>query len=82
MNRGKLRFCAVLLAATLPFSSVQAQEMTLQSCQYLQDEIDRYTKLRKRGGSSQEMEYWRQQRNVLKDKFAKHKCSVWGRKLD
>ena len=53
----------------------------LETCQCWHQRIEHYTRLRRAGGSSAQMERWRQARNTYEAKFRDARCHRWGRKL-
>jgi hypothetical protein len=77
-----IRALAIGVLCSLLSQAIQAEECSLQSCKWLKQEIERYDQLRKRGGSAQEMERWRQSRDDLKRDFKDGKCKRWSDQLD
>ncbi len=79
----KLRFLASSLA--LFFAAIAthstAQEVSLSDCQEWQNQIDYYSALRKKGGSVQQMEFWKQARREYEEKFDKNGCRKYGREV-
>jgi len=71
-----------IFTAILCASVANAQELPLEQCQNLADRIEDYDLLRKRGGTAEEMERWRQSREKLKKKFRDNDCRKWGKELD
>jgi len=53
----------------------------LETCQRWHQRIEHYTRLRRAGGSSTQMERWRQARKGYEEKFRDARCHRWGRKL-
>lgn len=84
VNIQRMTMMAVAVGMLCSFlsQSIQAEERSLQSCKWLQQEIEKYDQLRKRGGSAQEMERWRQSRDDLKRDFKDGDCKRWGDQLD
>ena len=62
-------------------SPLHAQELSLSECQSIKDDISRYDRLRKKGGSARQMEKWKQSRQELKSRFSKFHCKKYGKKL-
>ena len=48
---------------------------TLKECQKIKDRIDRYTNLRRYGGTSRQMDQWQKKRNYYKDKYTEKDCT-------
>jgi hypothetical protein len=56
-------------------------EADLETCQRWHERIAHYTRLRRGGGSSAQMERWRQARKGYEEKFRDARCHRWGQKL-
>tara|TARA_B100001540_G_scaffold296839_1_gene298888 strand:- start:8381 stop:8629 length:249 start_codon:yes stop_codon:yes gene_type:complete len=69
---------ALALAAASPAS---AQEASLQQCQSLKERIERYTALRRKGGSASRMEGWKKQLRKAEARFRELDCRAYGREL-
>jgi hypothetical protein len=78
------KLITILFLSTLPIKVLAQNDDTwsLTRCQQIQKQIDYYTDLRKRGGSAQEMEHWKQQREKYKDDFDQGNCKKWGKQLN
>lgn len=72
-------FLSLLL--TLPASQSYAKPGSLKQCQRVQDRIERYTHLRRAGGSAKKMASWQKKRNHYKDLYSKYHCSRFRNKL-
>jgi len=73
-------FCLAGLLLLLANLAI-AQSASLEQCQYLQEQIDYYTKVRRSGGSALQMERWRQQRAEYEDEFRVNRCLKYGKRL-
>ena len=59
-----------------------AQQTSLQHCQKLKDGIDRYTQLRKSGGSGDQMDAWKRSRRDLEKQFRGLRCKYYRTQLE
>ncbi len=67
---------------TVSPAPVEAREQaSLETCIALTKKIERYTRLRRGGGTAQQMERWRDARRGYEDKFTNLRCRRFGRKL-
>lgn len=67
-----------LLFALLFISvNANAQDGSLQTCQSLKDNIDRYQSLRRKGGSARQMEGWKKYKKDNEKKFNRLNCKKW-----
>jgi hypothetical protein len=82
IQKSMMRSVAVGVLCSFMSQYAQAEERSLQSCKWLKQEIEKYDQLRKRGGSAQEMERWRQTRDDLKRDFKGGDCKRWADQLD
>ena len=64
----------VLAVLALHIPAALAQDKSLQECQRLQQKIERLSQQRKRGGSSAQMDSWRQARRAVEQKFDDGDC--------
>ncbi len=78
MLKRTIALAALLISHNAP---VAAQEVSLAQCQQWQDKIDKYTELRREGGSSSQMDSWRKKRREYNDKFYKADCRKYGGKI-
>ena len=58
-----------------------AQEASLAQCQALKDRVERYTALRRKGGSGSRMESWRKQLREAEATFGERGCRAYRREL-
>jgi len=58
-----------------------AEEASLAQCQALKDRVDRYTALRRHGGTASQMEGWKQQLRRAEAKFREKECRAYWREL-
>jgi hypothetical protein len=70
-----------LLLAPGMASPVGAQEASLAQCQALKDRIDRYTALRRHGGTASQMEGWKKQLRRAEATFREKECRAYRREL-
>lgn len=70
-----------ILISSSMFAYAYKSQASLSQCQYLKDQVDYYTELRRKGGSARRMEYWRDQRREYQEEYDKLKCHFWRRKL-
>ncbi|MHA7816033.1 MAG: hypothetical protein ACX93N_06120 [Pseudohaliea sp.] len=76
-------FILLALAAAVaraPATALEA-EADLATCKRWHQRIERYTRLRRGGGSAVQMERWRQARAAYEAKFRAARCHRWGRQL-
>jgi len=62
-------------------TAAPARDDLLQRCITLNKTIERYTKLRRGGGSAAQMERWRASRQRARDEFQALRCHKLGRQL-
>lgn len=75
-----IALCILTLAAV--FSPIAtSQNLPLERCKYLQERIDYYTKLRKRGGAASQMESWKQTRRKYENEFRDGDCYKYATSL-
>ncbi len=73
----------LVLTFITPTSNAQTNDTwPLTRCQQIQKQINYYSDLRKRGGSAEQMEQWKQQREKYKEDFDRGNCKQWGKQLD
>jgi hypothetical protein len=72
---------AILLLALLTITPVAAQTETLAKCQTIKDRIERYTGLRRKGGSASQMQQWKEQLRASEEQFRRADCKDHRRKL-
>ena len=73
-----LAVCVLLLWLAPP---AHAQVLSQPECQQLQDRIEKYTSLRRSGGSARQMESWKRSRKYYEDRFRKGDCYKFGVRL-
>jgi hypothetical protein len=81
MQHSARRAVAALLLALLITTPVAAQKPTLAKCQTVKDRIERYTGLRRKGGSASQMQQWKEQLRASEDQFYRMDCKDHRRKL-
>ena len=82
-GRAPLAVALALAVAGLSPAPIRALEAKadLETCQRWHQRIAHYTRLRRAGGSSMQMERWRQARKRYEEKFRDARCHRWGRRL-
>jgi predicted transcriptional regulator len=80
MQKPHKRAVAVLLALLIA-TPVAAQTATLAKCQTIKDRIERYTGLRRKGGSASQMQQWKEQLRASEEQFWHQDCKDHRRKL-
>ena len=74
--------CAALLAAVLLLVAAQSQaDGSLDQCQRLKGKITYYTDKRRAGGSSRQMQAWKEQRKAMQRAFKQYRCARYGSRL-
>ena len=58
-----------------------AQTASLEKCRSLQERIERYTRLRRKGGSASQMDSWKRQLRKSEEQFREYGCREFGREL-
>lgn len=72
---------AVLALSALTAAPAGAGEASLEECRALKDRIDRYTSLRRMGGSASQMNGWKKQRRRAEKQFRDKDCNDYRREL-
>jgi len=75
-----LKFSVTLLLVTF-VTSAWSQSGSLQECQVLKDRIDRYTDLRRGGGTASKMDAWKRSRTRAEEEFRELDCHWYGSRL-
>lgn len=81
MKRIVVSIALALLLAPVTARATGAEEASLAQCQALKDRIERYTALRRKGGSAARMEGWRKQLRSAEEKFSEKGCRAYRREL-
>lgn len=81
MSQTVIRVAAVLLLTFVFTVPATAQTATLAKCQAVKDRTERYTDLRRKGGSATQMQQWKQQLRASEDRFRRLECKKHRRKL-
>lgn len=63
------------------FVPAAASDSKLERCRYLHRRIEHFTRLRRSGGSSAQMERWRRSRQRFEEEYRRKRCYRFGRKL-
>ena len=81
MKSSVMRALAIVLLA-LPITTLATtQSVTPAKCQSIKDRIERYTVLRRKGGSAGQMQQWKQQLRISEEQFRRLDCRDHRRKL-
>lgn len=71
----RYKFIIVLFPLLLTMSAYAGDEPgSLKQCQKIKDRIERYTNLRRSGGTSRQMDKWQKKRNYYKDQYTEKDC--------
>jgi outer membrane lipoprotein-sorting protein len=81
MEQTVKRVVAIVLLALFLTAPVAAKPATLEQCQGIKDRIERYTGLRRKGGSAGQMQQWKEQLRANEDQFRRMDCKDHRRKL-
>lgn len=73
-----LSLFAIVFALSFP-TGASADPMSLEACKRLRSQIENYDDLRRKGGSSAQMESWKKSRKRLEEKFRAGECKRHGR---
>jgi len=57
-----------------------AKKASLKTCRKLKSKLDKYTELRRRGGSAAKMDGWKRARKDAAEAFRKQRCHKWSKK--
>ncbi len=72
----------VAVAVTLTLAApVFAQVGSLQTCRALDNKIERYQDLRRKGGKASQMDKWRRQLRQSESRFRELECDAHGNEL-
>lgn len=66
-------FLILVLSLVSPYSAANDDRLVRQ-CQLVKDNIDRYVKLKRKGGSGSQMNTWRKKINSYKSQYIKQDC--------
>ena len=70
------------LLITLTFTQLSfADRGSLSKCQRLADAIEKYSDLRRAGGSAKQMDTWKRRRSDKEDQFKRYDCKDWGKRI-
>jgi hypothetical protein len=81
MQHTHLRAVAVLLLTWVLATPVAAEPANIAKCQSIKDRIERYTSLRRKGGSASQMQAWKEQLRASDEQFRRLECKDHRRKL-
>jgi hypothetical protein len=81
MKKISIRVVTVLLLALLFTTPVAAKTTTQAKCQSINDRIERYTGLRRKGGSASQMQQWKEQLRASGEQFHRMNCKYRRRQL-
>lgn len=81
MQQTHTRAVAILLLALMTAGPAHAETATIAKCQTLKDRIERYTSMRRKGGSASQMQQWKEQIRASEQQFRRFECKDHRRKL-
>ncbi len=81
MNLSRLLCYPALVFALGISSSGMAQDLSLEKCRQLKDQIEHYTKLRRAGGSASKMDRWKRLRADKQGAYDQGDCRKYRGKL-
>lgn len=81
MEQCLTRTVVILLLALAIATPAIAQSVTPAKCQSIKDRIERYTALRRKGGSANQMQQWKAQLRASEEQFRRQDCKDYRRKL-
>lgn len=81
MKLWKTTAALALLLALPAHTQAQSDEARLKECRKLNERIEHYTSLRRRGGSASRMEGWKKQLRKHEARFRDIDCSDFRREL-
>lgn len=81
MQHTHTRAVAILLLALMTAAPTLAETATIAKCQTLKDRIERYTSMRRKGGSASQMQQWKEQIRASEQQFRRLECKDHRRKL-
>lgn len=75
----KILFYTTLLLVQLGLSpaSHAIGQGSFESCQEIKDKIDHYSRLKRKGGTTSQLDHWHRMRNKYKEKYAQYNCKVY-----
>jgi hypothetical protein len=75
-------YCVLTLALALGISSSgMAQDLSLEKCRQVKDQIEHYTQLRRAGGSASKMDRWKRLRADKQAAYDRGDCRKYRGKL-
>ena len=75
-------YCGLLAALAVAMPAVGAQQLSLDKCQQLKDDIARYTEMRRSGGPSAQMDAWKRARRERERQFRHGNCRYYRFQLE
>lgn len=81
MQHTEKRAVAVLLLTLMIATPAAAETANVAKCQAIKDRIERYTSLRRKGGSASQMQAWKEQLRSSDEQFRRLECRDHRRKL-
>lgn len=74
-------FTLGIVALGFSINSFAASDPNLGQCQHIKNQIERYTNLKRKGGSKNQMQHWQKSRNEYKKQYADQGCRSIRHKL-
>jgi hypothetical protein len=55
-----------------------SQSVSLKKCLSIREDIEKYSELRRQGGSAMDMEEWKREKRKLEEQFRELDCKAYG----
>ena len=81
MRHTYTRCGAIFMLVFMVAAPVAAKTATVDKCQTVKDRIERYTVMRRKGGSAIQMQKWKDQLRATEEQFRRLECKDHRRKL-
>ena len=75
-------YCGLLASLSTVMPAAGAQQLSLDRCQQLKDDIARYTEMRRSGGPSAQMDAWKRARRERERQFRHGNCRYYRFQLE
>ncbi len=77
-----LVYCGLLASLAIATHVAGAQQLPLEKCQQLKDDIERYDEMRRNGGPSAQMDAWKRARREHEREFRTGNCRYFRFQLE
>ncbi len=74
--------CGLFASLAMAMPAAGAQQLPLEKCQQLKDDIERYTEMRRDGGPSAQMDAWKRARREHEREFRTGNCRYFRFQLE